>query len=216
MVSHRQPRCGRTCPTCADIPTRRNSFRLLAAIGMSVGLAPVRNWAQKPAYEAMLLSCIDPRLVDPVHNYMNARGLEGKYSQFTIAGAAIAVEANAFAAWRQTFWDNLATSIELHKIKRVIAIDHRDCGAARIAFGLQSVANASAETDTHKRVLAGFRKDVQRRHPGVRVETGLMALDGSIEMFTYRRATACSQATKSSTIWVREPTSTAHVAETFW
>jgi carbonic anhydrase len=183
MVSNRQTCCDRTCPARADIPARRSSFRLLAAIGMGVVLAPVRNWAQKPAYEAMVLSCIDPRLVDPVHNYMNSRGLEGKYSQFTIAGAAIAVEANAFAAWRQTFWDNLATSIELHQIKKVIAIDHRDCGAARIAYGLQSVANASAETDTHKRVLESFRQDVQRRHPGVRVETGLMALDGSIEMF---------------------------------
>jgi len=183
MVSPPQTRCDRTCPACADIPARRSFFRLLAAAGMSVGFAPVRTWAQKPAYEAMLLSCIDPRVVDPVRTYMNARGLEGKYSQFTIAGAAIAVEANAFAAWRQTFWDNLATSIELHKIKRVIAVDHRDCGAARIAYGLQSVANAAAETDTHKRVLAAFRQDVQRRHAGVRVETGLMALDGSIEMF---------------------------------
>jgi hypothetical protein len=91
----------------------------------------------------MLLFCIDPRFVDPVHIYMNARGLEGKYSQFTIAGAAIAVEANAFAAWRQTFWDNLATSIELHKIKKVITIDHRECGTARIAYGLQSVANTA-------------------------------------------------------------------------
>ena len=183
MFSHRQPCCDRTSPAGADNPTRRSSFRLLAALGMSVGLAPAGKWEQKPVYEAMLLSCIDPRFVDPVHSYMNARGLDGKYSQFTIAGAAIAVEANAFAAWRQTFWDNLATSIELHKIKKVIAIDHRDCGAARIAYGLQSVANAPAETDTHKRVLASFRQDVQRRHPSVRVETGLMALDGSIEMF---------------------------------
>ena len=184
MVSHRQTRCDRTCPACVDIPSRRSVFRLLAAAGISVGFAPVRQWAQTPAYEAMLLSCIDPRVVDPVRNYMNARGLEGKYSQFTIAGAAVAVEANAFAAWRQTFWDNLAISVELHKIKRVFAIDHRDCGATRIAYGLQSVANAAAETDTHKRVLAAFRQDVQRRHAGVRVETGLMALDGSIEIFT--------------------------------
>jgi hypothetical protein len=82
------------------------------------------------------------------------------------------------------FWYNLAASIELPKSKRVIAIDHRDCGAARIAYGAQCVADASAETDTHKRLLAAFRKHVQHRHPGLGVETGLMALDGSIEMFT--------------------------------
>jgi carbonic anhydrase len=156
----------------------------LAGIGINIGFTPVRTWAQKPTYEAMLLSCIDPRIVDPVHNYMNTRDLDGKYSQFTIAGAAVAAEAKAFQTWHQTFWDNLAISVDLHEIKRVIAIDHRDCGAARIAYGLDSVANTSAETDTHKRVLAAFRQDVQHRHPHLVVETGLMALDGSIEMFT--------------------------------
>ena len=167
-----------------NVSARRSFLWLIAAMGIKVGFTPVCTWAQKPTYEAMLLSCIDPRLVDPVHSYMNDRGLDGKYSQFTIAGAAIAAEAEAFATWHQTFWDNLATSIELHKIKRVIAIDHRDCGAARIAYGAESVADSSSETDTHKRVLAAFRKDVQHRHPGLGVETGLMALDGSIEMFT--------------------------------
>jgi carbonic anhydrase len=166
------------------VPGRRSFLYLLAGIGFQVAFTPLRTWAQKPTYEAMLLSCIDPRIVDPVHKYMNTRGLDGKYSQFTIAGAAIAAEAKAFTTWHQTFWDNLATSIDLHKIKRIIAIDHRDCGAARIAYGAESVANPSAETATHKRVLAAFRQDVHGRHPRLDVETGLMALDGRIEMFT--------------------------------
>jgi carbonic anhydrase len=177
--------CGPVVDPVTDPTVRRNFLRLLAGIGVSVVFAPLAAWAQqKPAYEAMLLSCIDPRVIDPVHNYMNARGLDGKYSQFTIAGAAIAAEAKAFATWHQTFWDNLATSIELHKIKNVIAIDHRDCGAARIAYGAESVADSSTETETHKRALTAFRQDVQRRHPSLAVETGLMALDGHIEWFT--------------------------------
>ena len=168
----------------ATVTGRRGFLYLLAGIGLQVAFTPLRTWAQKPTYEAMLLSCIDPRIIDPVHKYMDHRGLDGKYSQFTIAGAAIAAEAKAFTDWHQTFWDNLATSIDLHKIKRVIAIDHRDCGAARIAYGVESVANPSVETDTHKRVLAAFRQDVHGRHPQLDVETGLMALDGTIEMFT--------------------------------
>jgi hypothetical protein len=101
----------------ADVSARRSFLCLLAAMGLSAGFTSVRTWAQQPTYEAMLLSCIDPRIIDPVHNYMNARDLDGKYSQFTIAGAAIAAEAKAFETWHQTFWDNLATSIELHQIK---------------------------------------------------------------------------------------------------
>jgi carbonic anhydrase len=132
----------------------------------------------------MLLACIDARFVDPIESYMDKRGLDGKYSQFTIAGAAIATQAPAFEAWRQAFWDNLATSIDEYKIGRVIAIDHRDCDVARIAYGAESIANVSVETDTHKRVLLAFREDVGRRHPRLEVETGLMALDGGIEMST--------------------------------
>jgi carbonic anhydrase len=132
-------------------------------------------------YEAMLLSCIDPRMVAPVYKYMDQRGLTGQYSQFVIAGAAIAVVAPKFAAWRPAFWDNLATTVQLHHIKRLIAIDHRDCGAAQIAYGAPSIADPQTETETHRKVLAGFRKEVGKRHPKLTIETGLMALDGSIQ-----------------------------------
>ena len=132
----------------------------------------------------MLLSCIDPRMVDPVHYYMEVVNQQRcKYSQFVIAGAAIGVMAPKFETWHVAFWDNLATSISLHKIKKVIAIDHRDCGAAKIAYGEKSIADPATETATHKRVLAAFRKEVNQRHPGLEVVTGLMALDGKMELF---------------------------------
>jgi carbonic anhydrase len=151
--------------------------------GLAAAL-PIRSWAAEGDYEAMLVSCIDPRMVSPVYNYMEKRGLSGKYSQFVIAGAAIAVVAPKFVAWRIAFWDNLATSVELHHLKGVIAIDHRDCGAARIAYGPDSIATPQIETKTHRKVLAAFRATVAKRHPKLSVETGLMAVDGSIEMFS--------------------------------
>ena len=101
-----------------------------------------------------------------------------------IAGAAIGVVAPAFKDWHKAFWDNLGTTIQLHHIKRVIAIDHRDCGAARIAYGEAKVANPQVETETHRAALAEFRKQVKERHPQLGVETGLMALDGKLEMFS--------------------------------
>jgi len=39
------------------------------------------------------------------------------------------------------------------------------------------------ETETHRAALAEFRKQVKERHPQLGVETGLMALDGKLEMF---------------------------------
>ena len=76
-----------------------------------------------------------------MRRYVVNRGLAGKYSQFVFAGAAIGVVAPAFKDWHNGFWDNLSTSIQLHNIKKVVAIDHRDCGAAKIAYGAVKVAN---------------------------------------------------------------------------
>lgn len=110
--------------------------------------------------------------------------MAGKYSQFTFAGAAIGVVAAAFKEWEKTFWDNLATSIELHRIDKVIAMNHRDCSAAKIAYGVDKIANAKSETETHRASLLEFRKHVGERHPRLVVETGLMALNGKVEMFS--------------------------------
>ena len=92
--------------------------------------------------------------------------------------------APAFKDWHQTFWDNLGASIGLHKIPKVIALDHRDCGAAKIAYGAEKVTNAQIETETHRAALMEFRKQVKERQPALAVETGLMALDGKVEMFS--------------------------------
>jgi carbonic anhydrase len=162
---------------------RRQLLRGLGLAGIAASL-PFTAHAAEGNYEAMLLSCIDPRMVTPVYKYMDGQGLAGKYSQFCIAGAAIAVVADKFKAWRPAFWDNAATTVQLHHINRIIAIDHRDCGAAKIAYGEKSVATPQAETATHKKALAEFREAVAKRHPTLTLVTGLMALDGSIEIFT--------------------------------
>ena len=77
-------------------------------------------------YEAMVLSCIDPRFQDLVHKENAKKGLTNKYSAFTIAGASIGVIAPTFKKWHQTFWENLDISVQLHNIKKVIVINHRD------------------------------------------------------------------------------------------
>ena len=82
----------------------------------------------------MVLSCIDPRFQNIVHNHLQKKKLIGKYSAFTIAGAAVGVTHNKFKQWHKTFYDNLGTSIKLHKIEKLIVINHKDCGAAKIAY----------------------------------------------------------------------------------
>ncbi len=181
------PRHASTCACCGDMLRarfdRRRFLHLTAGAGLFAAF-PSLAFAAYGKYEAMLLTCIDPRFPEPTIKYMEGRNMVGQYSQFSFAGAAIGVVAPAFKAWEPAFWDNLAASIQLHSIPKVIAMNHRDCGAAKIAYGEAAVANPEIETKTHKASLMEFRKQVGQRHPKLKVEMGLMALDGKVEMFS--------------------------------
>jgi len=175
------------CACCGDMLRARFNRRHFLHLGAGAGLLamfPSLAFGAEGNYDAMLLTCIDPRFPEPTINYMKSRNMIGKYSQFAFAGAAIGAVAPAFKTWAPAFWDNLAASIQLHHIPKVIAINHRDCGAAKIAYGADKVANAQIETATHKAALMEFRKQVGERQPKLAVETGLMALDGKVEMFS--------------------------------
>jgi carbonic anhydrase len=182
--------CNRYIATCCDTSLSAQSRRsFLQAVGGSVLFTSVGMLATGSAvaasgnYEAMVLSCIDPRFQDLVNKQQASEGMSGKYSAFTIAGASIGVVAPAFKEWHKTFWENLGASVQLHNIKKVVVVNHRDCGAAKIAYGDVKVANAAVETVTHKEALMEFRKQLKEKHPNLGVELRLMSLDGKIEKF---------------------------------
>ena len=174
------------CACCGDMLRarfdRRRFLQMSASVGMLAAM-PSLALAAEGNYEAMLLTCIDPRFPQPTINYMKSRKMVGKYSQFTFAGASIGVVAPAFKTWAPAFWDNLAASMQLHHIPKVIAMNHRDCGAAKIAYGADAVKDAATETATHKAALLEFKKQVAERQPSLKVELGLMAVNGKVEMF---------------------------------
>ena len=105
---------------------------------------------KKSKFKAMVLSCLDPRFQHLVYNHLKKKKLTGKYSAFTIAGAAVGVTHNKFKKWHNTFYDNLATSIQLHKIEKLIVINHKDCGAAKIANGKKEFTPANEKKNTRR------------------------------------------------------------------
>ncbi len=129
-------------------------------------------------YKAMVLSCIDPRFQPIVFNYLNKKKLKGKYSSFTIAGSAIGVTSLKFKKWHKTFWDNLETSIKLHKIKKLIVINHQDCGAAKILNGKREFQKY--ENQIHKESFKKIKKIFKKKHPKLKIETILISLNKKI------------------------------------
>ena len=136
----------------------------------------------KSNYKAMVLSCIDPRFQPIIYNYLKKKKLNGKYSSFTIAGAAIGVTANKFKKWQKTFWDNIHASIKLHKIKKLIVINHRDCGVAKIINGKKKFSKIN-ETKVHEDSFLKIKKKFKKKYPKLKIELKLVSLDKTIENF---------------------------------
>ena len=136
----------------------------------------------KSKYKAMVLSCMDPRFQHLVHNYLKKKKLTGKYSAFTIAGAAVGVTNSKFKKWHNTFYDNLATSIQLHKIEKLIVINHKDCGAAKIANGKKEFSPEN-EKNIHQDSFSKLKKEIKKRFPKLKVELNLITLDSKVIKF---------------------------------
>ncbi len=136
----------------------------------------------KKKYKAMVLSCMDPRFQTKVSNYLKRRKLNGKYSAFTIAGAAVGVTASKFKKWHTTFWENLNTSIKIHRIEKLIVINHKDCGAAKIVNGKKEFSSQN-EIKIHEKSFEKIKSNLKKKHPRLKVELNLMSLNGKIDKF---------------------------------
>ena len=136
----------------------------------------------KSNYKAMVLSCIDPRFQPIVYNYLRKKKLRGKYSSFTIAGSAVGVTANKFKRWHKIFWDNFETSVKLHNIKKLIVINHRDCGAAKIINGKKEFSDIM-ETKVHKNSFKKIKKIFRKKYPKLSIELKIISLNSKVETF---------------------------------
>jgi hypothetical protein len=163
--------------------SRRSLFGMGVAAGAVAMATPRVAFAQKPSltYEAMLMNCIDPRFSTFTWAYLASQNWQNLYSQFTIAGGPVAAVAPVFENWRKAWWDNLEISIQLHSVKRVIGLCHRDCGAAVVAYGDEIKKNPAFETAKLSEALRAFRDEVRKRQPKIDIQLGIMALNGAVE-----------------------------------
>lgn len=154
----------------------------LLTAGLDLGLRrPAPLYAAGGNVEALVLSCMDFRLVNEVGFLLNEHGLVNRYDQVILAGATLGVATDKYPAWAETFWSHLDIAIALHSVRRVIAIDHRDCGAYKLAFGKDFGKLPDEEIEIHTKVMTDFRELVRKKQPGVEVELLLMWLDGHVQ-----------------------------------
>ena len=131
--------------------------------------------------EALLLSCMDYRLIDETDRYMTGRGLRDKYDHIILAGASLGALTEKYPAWGKTFWGHLDVAIQLHHIEKVIVMDHRDCGAYKVILMEDFYKEPEKETTIHARKLRELRRQIKAKYPKLEVELLLMDLGGKVE-----------------------------------
>jgi carbonic anhydrase len=169
------------CRGCSPVLDRRRLLGIGAAWAVAGASLPGRGALAAGNVEALLLNCIDYRLAAATTRYMTERGMEGKYDQFILAGAALGVENTKFPDWGRTFWEHVQIAIDLHGIGKIIVMDHRDCGFYKHVYGNDHAAELTAEFEVHAAQMRRVRGDIGRRHPKLAVELLLMGLDGKAE-----------------------------------
>jgi carbonic anhydrase len=174
--------CDHQTPT---LRSRRSALRTIALGGGATLLTTLPLVARASGHvDVLLLSCMDYRLMDEVCSYMQGRGLKDAYDHVILAGASLGALVDKRPDWGRTFFQHVDVAIELHKIKKVMVIDHKDCGAYRVFLGEEAVSTPEKELKAHTHYLRKLRAVIGKRRPALEVELGLMDLDGKVETIT--------------------------------
>jgi carbonic anhydrase len=152
---------------------------LLGATGAA--LMPGFASAADHTIKALCVTCIDYRFLNKDAAYVaNDLALFKDADILALAGASLSGVSKKFKASVPAFWEQLGLARTLHKIEKIVVIDHRDCGAFNAEFGVPP--NREAETDQHLKVMQELSKALHDQ-PGIMLqqEFYLMPLEGCAE-----------------------------------
>jgi hypothetical protein len=122
----------------------------------------------------VVLSCIDPRFVEKLSDYLqDDRGIE-EYDLIVLAGASLGAEQDA---WKKMFYDHMDLAIKLHKVTELWVFDHMDCGMYKKVFGIKR------DDDKHRHYdeLCKLKEQIHAKYPKLKYCGYIMELDGTIK-----------------------------------
>jgi len=118
-----------------------------------------------PRKNVLLLSCMDLRLLDDMCEFMEGDNLANRYDQLVFAGAALGVMQPTHAPWREVFFQHLDIAVQLHEIRDVYIMEHRNCGAYTHFLGPtfnfdDSPKGQEAEEQEHQKYACLLRDEI--------------------------------------------------------
>ena len=112
--------------------------------------------------EAVVVTCIDFRFQDFISQWISQNLPPKSYDRVAFAGGVKNLE---------TILGQIEISKRLHDIKKVVLINHEDCGA----YGEQGTP------EKHSEDLKNAATKIKELHPDLEVETYYLHLDGTFE-----------------------------------
>ena len=127
------------------------------------------QYVRRSKSQAMVLSCMDYRLIEHAVLNMNRMGYLNNYNKFVLAGASLGYNGiGTIKSWDDVFDKHVRLSIDLHNIKQIIIIDHMDCGAFNIAYGKETVEEIG-EYKLHVKNLRKAKETLNEKFPQLEV-----------------------------------------------
>lgn len=128
--------------------------------------------------DVLMLSCIDYRFPHLICDYLDARGLIGNYDIFTLPGASLGACCPEYPHWNKAFEEIIELAIGLHSIKKVIILNHEECGAFQKLRGVPD--KKSDEIVMHKEQVAITQAWLEKKFPQLDYEFLYINLLGDV------------------------------------
>lgn len=112
--------------------------------------------------ESIVITCIDFRLQESINNWIAQKFKPGTFDRVALAGGVKNLD---------TIMDQIEITRKLHHIKKVILINHEDCGA----YGEES----SLQKHSEDLKTAGIK--VKELYPDLEIDLFYLHLDGTFE-----------------------------------
>jgi carbonic anhydrase len=178
-------------------PTRRSHN---IANRQSPSISPLSNWnrsvshsqsdrpaiarAEKKIPKALVLSCIDYRILEAERYFLSLQNLGGQYDFVSLAGASLALSGLPHQYDAEAFWDQLDISYRLHQIKKVMILDHEDCSVYEYKIDPNLAKSPELELTTHTEYLSRAYWAIRDRYPDLNIELYFVKLNTEVKQIS--------------------------------
>jgi hypothetical protein len=171
----------------SPMANRRQFLRHLVGTGILATASlidPAVARAEKKIPKALVLSCIDYRILEAERYFLSLQNLGGQYDWTALAGASLALSGMPHQYDAEAFWDQLDISYRLHHIQKVIILDHEDCDVYRYKIDPSLTSNPELELTTHNEYLSRAYWAIRDRYPDLNIELYFVKLNTEVKQIS--------------------------------